>query len=119
MVAILNYEPRFSAKNIGTLERHNQTDEVFILTKGRAVLIIGGKKKKPQEIEILPAEKNVVYNVLKGVWHGLVMSRNATFIIVEKRDTNLNDVELAELSSAQISTIKKKMGSLELYARKK
>jgi hypothetical protein len=34
--AILNWEPIFDLEKIGEVERHNQTDEVFVLTKGKA-----------------------------------------------------------------------------------
>ena len=39
----------------------------------------------------------VVYNVRAGVWHNLVSTRDATWIIVENRDTHLDDCEYRQL----------------------
>lgn len=65
--AILNWEPIFDLEKIGEVERHNQTDEDFVLTKGRAVLFtIDEQGMQIEEMRIC-----VIYNVLKGVWHNL------------------------------------------------
>ena len=39
-VALLNWEPIFDLANVGEIERHNQTDEVFVLVRGRAALFV-------------------------------------------------------------------------------
>ncbi|MBN8618940.1 MAG: hypothetical protein J0L63_08540, partial [Anaerolineae bacterium] len=38
MVALLNWEPIFDRANVSEVERHNKTDEVFVLLNGKAVL---------------------------------------------------------------------------------
>ena len=42
-VAILRWEEASLPGNIGFMERHTQTDEVFVLLGGKATLILGGK----------------------------------------------------------------------------
>ena len=39
-VALLNWEPIFDLANVGEIERHNHTDEVFVLVRGRAALFV-------------------------------------------------------------------------------
>ena len=39
-VALLNWEPLFDRANLTEIERHNDTDEVFVLLRGKAVLFV-------------------------------------------------------------------------------
>ncbi len=80
-VAYLNYSARFDPDKIDTLERHMETDEVFVLLEGKATLLIG------ENAEEVPMEKNKCYNVKKAVWHTIATSRDAHVLIVENADT--------------------------------
>ncbi len=95
--AILNWEPVFDLENVSQVERHNQTDEVFVLTRGKAVLFtIDSRGMQVEEMKI-----GAIYNVLKGVWHNLVSTRDASWIIVENRDTHLHDGEFRQLTEEE------------------
>ena len=61
-VAVINYAERFDEANFERLERHLETDEVFILLDGRATLIVGA------ECERIPMEKGKIYNIKKLGW---------------------------------------------------
>jgi len=102
MVSILNWEPIFDLEKIGEVERHNQTDEVFVLTKGKAVLFTIDE----QGLQITVMKPGVIYNVLKGVWHNLTSTRDASWIIIENRDTHLNDCEFRQLSNEELTHLK-------------
>ena len=39
-VAILNYIDELLPENIGKMQRHDNTDEVFVLLKGRCILFV-------------------------------------------------------------------------------
>ncbi len=98
MVSLLNWEPIFDLRNAGEIERHVHTDEVFILIKGKAVIFTvdeGGMQVK----EMIPG---AVYNVLQGVWHNLLASQDASWVIVENRDTHLNDGEFRRLDEGEM-----------------
>ena len=101
-VALLNWEPLFDLANAGEIERHNRTDEVFILTQGRAILFTIDEQGMQVE-EMLPG---VVYNVRQGVWHNLLSTRDATWVIVEDRDTHLHDCEYRRLSPPELAHLK-------------
>jgi len=91
-------------------ERHLKTDEVFVLTEGEATLIIGGRAGSPEGLEAVRLERNVVYNVLKGVWHAIVSFGKNTVLIVENRDTHLGDFERQPFSEAQKAEAERKLG---------
>lgn len=84
-VAYLTYAECFD--NITQLERHNKTDEIFVLLEGSAVLFIGEDAK---QVEM---EKNKMYNVKKGVWHNVKVSKDALLMIVENDDTSADNSE--------------------------
>jgi hypothetical protein len=96
-VALLNWEPLFDLDNAGEIERHNQTDEVFVLWRGRA-LIFTSDGEQLHAVEMQPG---AVYNVPAGAWHNLLASRDASWIIVENRDTHLGDTELRQMNPAE------------------
>jgi len=105
-VAILNYISPLAPDNLELMERHNKTDEVFVLVRGRAWLLLAPKGDEVGDIEIVEMEKHVVYSVLAGVWHGVVASEDACWIIVENRDTHLVDVERRSIPEEQRQRIK-------------
>lgn len=94
-VALLNWEPVFDLRNLGEIERHNHTDEVFVLLRGKALLFT---LTKNGQMQVEDMQAGVLYNVPAGVWHNLLSTRDAAWVIVEKRDTHLNDVESRQLT---------------------
>lgn len=101
-VALLNWEPIFDLEKLGEVECHNQTDEVFVLVKGKAVLFTIDE----QGMQIEEMKPGVIYNVCKGVWHNLTSTRDASWIIVENHDTHLHDCEFRPLSAEELNHLK-------------
>ena len=112
-VALLNWEPIFDLDEADQVERHNQTDEVFVLVKGQAVLFTITVDGEMNVVEMRP---NVVYNVLQGCWHNLISTRDATWIIVENRDTHLGDGEFRRLTEDEMASLH---AQLPAWARRK
>ena len=80
-VAALNYASRFDERNIVELERHNLTDETFVLLSGKATLIVG---EKAERVEMEPLK---FYNVRAGTWHNIFVSHDARVLVAENADT--------------------------------
>lgn len=87
-IGFLRYSERFS--EFKQLERHLRTDEAFILLDGRAVLYT--------ENERCEMKKCTLYNIPKGVWHHIVVSRDATVMVVENADTSAENTEKRAIS---------------------
>ena len=79
-VAFLRRNERFAS--LTGRERHLETDEVFVLLQGKATLVVG------EEMEEHKMEKFKIYNVRRGVWHGIVYSKDARVLIVENHNTS-------------------------------
>jgi ureidoglycolate hydrolase len=104
-VAILRWEPDSRAEQIEFLERHTQTDEVFVLLEGRATLIIGGNQGKVDDIQAEVMANGKLYNVKQNTWHSALLSRNASILIVENRDTGKVNSEFFQLTAEQRQVI--------------
>ncbi len=87
--ALINYAPRFDEKNFEYVERHNKTDEVFILIEGEATLVVG----ETDDLQYINLERFKFYNVKKGAWHHVFLKENAKVIIVENSDTGKENTE--------------------------
>ena len=86
-VAIANFGEHFDEERYNYLERHLLTDEVFILLSGEARLVIG---RDFSETAMQPGK---TYNVKKGVYHALLMEKDAKVIIVENHNTCRENTE--------------------------
>lgn len=100
-VAQLNYLPELGMQAIKKMEMHAATDEVFILTKGTAILILGIREGDEFRFELLKMKTGVTYNIPISTWHGIAMNRDAEVIIVEKSNTHLGDVIYQNLSQVE------------------
>jgi ureidoglycolate hydrolase len=97
-VALLRWEESLLPENIGMMERHTETDEVFVLLEGQATLILGGNSEKVDGIHPQELEVGKLYNVKQDAWHTIQLSQDASILIVENRDTGEENTEYCRLS---------------------
>lgn len=86
-VAELRYIDELEPQNIDNFQKHDESDEVFVLLKGDFTLFLAGQGDDLGEITALKLEPLKLYNVKKGTWHTHTPEKNATVLIVENRDT--------------------------------
>ncbi len=100
-VAILRHIDDLLPEKITYFERHCETDEVFVVLEGRAALLLAGNAHALGEItpcELIPGK---LYNVKRDVWHSILLSHDASVLIVENRDTCEGNSQYALLSPEQ------------------
>ena len=98
-VAILRFIDELIPDRINYLERHLETDEIFILVDGKAILLIGEGEDGTIGIQSNILEKGKVYNVKRNAWHSCLLSRDASIILVENRDTSSKNTEYMDLEN--------------------
>jgi mannose-6-phosphate isomerase-like protein (cupin superfamily) len=103
LVALMNWEPRFDPDNAGQIERHNQTDEVFVLTHGHSILFI----VDDDTVRVFDMEPGVIYNVPRGTWHSVIGTRESSWLIVESNDTSKENSDHRQLTARELATLKK------------
>lgn len=107
-VAILNYCLELEIPNINTMQKHEETDEVFVLLSGNCTLFIGGNTEDITDIEAIDMEPLKLYNVKRGVWHTHTLDREASVLIVENRNTSDDNSPTMSLNKEQKSQIYEK-----------
>jgi hypothetical protein len=100
-VAILRFLDGLQPERQSSMERHTETDEVFVLTKGKGMLIMGGNGGQIDGIYPQVMEIGRVHNVKRNAWHTVLLSRDASVLLVENCDTDKNNSEYADLSKEQ------------------
>ncbi|MFO7665255.1 MAG: hypothetical protein R6V76_01390 [Desulfobacterales bacterium] len=104
-VAVLNFSNDLLPANIKTMQRHNKTDEVFVLLTGRCILFIGDGDKRVSDIFAENMQLFKIYNVKKSVWHSHTLSRDAKLLIVENRNTTFDNSPFYTLTGMQRKSI--------------
>lgn len=101
-VAQLNYSEDQHISNIDKIEVHRETDEVFVLLKGKSILItvdlINGEPTFNADV----MRPHSTYNIPQNVWHNIAMEKGSEVLIIEKSNTHLNDVEYFSLTEKQL-----------------
>lgn len=105
LVALMNWERRFDIKAVGKIERHNQTDEVFVLIHGRSVLFV----LDGSTMEVVDMQPGVIYNVPAGTWHNVIGTRETRWLIVENSDTSVDNSEYRDMSLGELQSLKTRL----------
>jgi ureidoglycolate hydrolase len=100
-VAILNYLEEIHPERIESMERHNETDEVFVLLKGQAILFLGDGDNHIEKVQPQEMEPRKLYNVKRNVWHSVVLSRDGSILIIENRNTSRENSNYYPLDQEQ------------------
>jgi hypothetical protein len=100
-VAILNFIDEILPERIKSMERHNETDEVFVLLKGQGVLFLGDGDTSIRKIYTQGMLPGKIYNVKRGIWHAVVLSRDGSVLIVENRNTSKENSNYSMLKPEQ------------------
>ncbi len=111
-VAVLNYSDRLLPQNLSAMQRHNETDEVFILLRGRCILFVGEGDQDISDIWGVDMQPLKIYNVRKSTWHTHTLDRDAMVLIVENRDTTYDNSPFCPLTSPQQQIIMQQTADL-------
>lgn len=111
-VAQLNFTEEQHIDNIFRVDAHHKTDEVFVLLKGNAVLILAKIKDGNPIFEVELMKPKVTYNIPENTWHNIAMEKGSEVLIVEKSNTHLNDVSYFDLTQGKINELKKMVKNL-------
>lgn len=100
-VAMLNFSPELSPEQLTRMQRHNETDEVFVLLQGRCILFVGEGSDTVTRIHAEDLQPGRVYNVKQAVWHTHALSPDAKVLVVENRDTTYDNSPFTPLTGQQ------------------
>lgn len=81
------------------LERHLETDEVFVLVAGSCQLIVSPNGS--EGFEVTEMEPLKVYNVKSAAYHQVALQPGCRLLIVENVDTSKENTLYCQLTEAQ------------------
>ena len=109
-VGIKNWKPANDAAQFDNMERHLQTDEVFVLLEGGCTLLVDHSTDNScSDIQCIPMKKNTVYCIHPSVWHNTITTKDAKLILMENRNTSMDNSEVRTLSSGEITALRKQL----------
>ena len=105
-VAMKRYGDGTQPTKFHSVDRHNETNEVFILTAGQAEMLLMEDGNPPTQFHLFPMELNVAYSVQQRAWHHVFMSEDAHIVVFERSNTTRENSDHAELDSQTIAEIR-------------
>lgn len=110
MVGLKNWKPANDISGIDCLERHNETDELFILLSGSCVLLQGNEIAGKLELRAVNMEPMKVYNIPRGLWHNTVTRKDTKLALIEDSSTSAANSEVLKLDEAQRAHVRSLVG---------
>ena len=104
-VGIKNWKPANDITGIDCLERHNRTDELFVLIAGSCTLLFANEKDGGLEIGAVKMEPNKVYNIPATLWHNTITCKDTKMILIEDSSTCSDNTDILSLTKEQIEKI--------------
>jgi mannose-6-phosphate isomerase-like protein (cupin superfamily) len=105
-VGIKNWKQANDIAHINCVERHNQTDELFVLVAGTCTLIQATESGERLDIQAVKMEKGKVYNIPQGLWHNTVTREDTKLILIEDSSTGSENSDVRDLTPEEIGTVK-------------
>lgn len=113
LVSIKNWKPDNDLSGIAHLEVHHSTDEQFILSAGKAILITAERENGAfRDIVLTPMEPGKVYNVPKECWFYSITQKNTKMMYVQDSNCSMENSDFADLSPEDIAYIRDAAGQL-------
>jgi ureidoglycolate hydrolase len=107
MVGIKNWKPANDIANIDCLERHNETDELFVLLSGACTLLYANEGEGGRlEISAERMEPHSLYKIPQGLWHNTVTMKETKLLLVEDSATGSHNSNVLMLDAAQLAEVK-------------
>ena len=105
-VGIKNWKPANDVTGISNLERHNTTDEMFVLVEGHCTLIQadaqadGSLKFKPVYME-----KGKLYVIPRSEWHNTITEKDTKMFLIEDSNCSGDNSDVRDLTPEEIKEV--------------
>jgi len=109
-VGIKNWKPANDITGIDMLERHNQTDELFVLTDGSCTLVSAEETPGGLVFAKTEMEPNQVYSIPRSMWHNTITKKDTKMILIEDSNTGAANSDFYKLNEQEIAAIQKIAG---------
>lgn len=105
-VAVLKSCENTRLENIHWMQKHLETDEVFVLLQGKCTLLLAGDGEIPQEVKTVEMEPHKIYSIKKGYWHNHVLDELGEVLIIENSNTTDDNSPTYQMNSQEIMAMR-------------
>lgn len=106
LVSIKNWKPDNDIAGIAHLEVHHSTDEQFILSTGKAILITAERENDAfKDICLTPMEPGKVYNVPAECWFYSITQKDTKMMYVQDSNCSMENSDFADLTAEDVAYI--------------
>lgn len=103
MVGLKNYKPANDAKLFTEIERHRQTDELFLLLEGSCVLLSAFEEGGVLRFEARAMERGVLAVIPSGLWHTTITRPGTRLALIEAPGTGAANSDVRLLSGTDLA----------------
>ncbi len=113
LVCIKNWKPDNDIAGLAHLEIHHSTDEQFILSAGKAILVTAERTNdKFENIVLTLMENGKVYNIPEEIWFYSITQKDTKMMYVQDAGCSMDNSDLCDLTADEISYIQQKAKAL-------
>lgn len=105
-VGIKNYKPANDIANLENVERHNGTDELFVLLEGECTLLSATETDGKLEFAKLPMAPGRVYAIPAGLWHNTITKPGVKLVLIEDQASAQSNSDILTLTAEQLTAIR-------------
>lgn len=105
-VGVKNWKSASDITMINNLERHNKTDELFVLLCGECTLVYGNEEDGRIVFRGVKMQPYTLYNIPCTLWHNAIMSRDAKIIVIEDVSTGMENSDILPLDEKQTAIVR-------------
>ncbi len=106
-VGIKNWKPANDITGIANVERHNTTDEMFVLVEGKCTLVFGNENASGGlDFEGVHMEKGKLYVIPKSLWHNTITEKDTKMFLIEDSNCSNQNSDVRDLSPEEIEVVK-------------
>jgi hypothetical protein len=113
MVGLKNYKPANDALLFTEVERHVQTDELFLLLAGSCVLLSLFEENGALRFEAQAMKIGALSVIPRGLWHTTVTKPGTRLALIEDPETGAANSSVRVLSSAELEHARKAIFAAE------
>lgn len=110
-VGIKNWKPANDITGLDMLERHNETDELFVLLSGSCTLISAEETENGWAFDKVKMEPGRVYNIPRSLWHNTVTQKDTKMILIEDSNTGESNSDFYRLTAENLKAIQQLVSS--------
>jgi len=105
-VGIKNWKPANDITGISNLERHNKTDELFVLLEGSCTLVYANEENGKLKFDAVKMQKDKVYDIPPALWHNTITKKDTKMVLIEYANTSMDNSDIHDLTSEELDIVK-------------